>query len=233
MSFGRAARWYIGAGLSAVLVLVAGWFLLVAPQRASAEEIQASVQAQEQTNRATEAQIATLKAQFKDLPELQKQTSAIRTKIPTTPGMASLLRQLSTLAKTSGVSLVSVTPSQPAPMVAPGSTSGSAALSTPGQVNEIPVGIGVTGRFANVKLFLSGLEKMQRAILVTGLSITRDETPSSTTPGNQLKVDLTSKVFIANKGTAPAPASSTATGTTDGAAPAGGAVGTSTGTAAN
>jgi len=211
MSVGRAARWYIAAGVSAVLVLVAGWFLLVSPQRATAEEIRLSVDAQEQANRATEAQIATLKAQFKDLPELQKQTAAIRTKLPTTPGMASLLRQLSTLAKTSGVTLVAVTPSQPAPLVV-GAAGSSAALNAPGQVNQVPVAVAVTGRFANVRLFLSGVEKMQRAMLVTGLSITRDESADDSSPGNQLKVDLTSRVFIANKGT-PAPAKATSTST--------------------
>ncbi|MGD9955034.1 MAG: type 4a pilus biogenesis protein PilO [Candidatus Nanopelagicales bacterium] len=206
MSVGHAARWYIAAGVSAVLVLVAGWFLLVSPQRATAEEIRLSVDAQEQANRATEAQIATLKAQFKDLPELQKQTAAIRSKMPTTPGMASLLRQLSTLAKTSGVKLVAVTPSQPTPLVV-GAAGSSAALNAPGQVNQIPVAVAVTGRFANVRLFLSGVEKMQRAMLVTGLTIARDEAADSGT-SNQLKVDLTSRVFIANKGQA-APAKST------------------------
>ena len=213
MSVGRAARWYIAAGVSAVLVLVAGWFLLVSPQRATAEEIRLSVDAQEQTNRATEAQIATLKAQFKDLPELQKQTAAIRSKMPTTPGMASLLRQLSTLAKTSGVKLVAVTPAQPTPLLA-GAAGSSASLDAPGQVNQVPVSVAVTGRFANVRLFLSGVEKMQRAMLVTGLSIARDDSASESAPGNQLKVDLTSRVFIANKGT-PAPAKATST-TADG-----------------
>ena len=205
MSIGRAARWYLAAGLSAVLLLAAGWFLLVAPQRTNAEEIQASVEAQEATNRQTEAQIATLKAQFKDLPEIQKQTAAIRTKLPTTPGMASLLRQLSTLAKTSGVTLVSVTPTQPAPLQGAGATSAQASLDAPGGVNQIPVSLGVTGRFANVRLFLSGVEKMQRAMLVTSLSITRDEGTDGGSPSNQLKVDINSRVFIANKGI-PAPA---------------------------
>lgn len=200
MSFGRAARWYLGAGLSALLVLAAGWFLLVAPQRSNAEEIQASVEAQEATNRQTEAQIATLKAQFKDLPDIQKQTSAIRAKLPPVPGMPSLLRQMSTLAKTSGVTLVSVTPTQPAPLQVPGQTAAQASLDAPGGVNQIPVSVAVTGRFANVRLFLSGVEKMQRAMLVTGLTITRDSESGAAAPGNQLKVDITSRVFIANKG---------------------------------
>lgn len=218
MTVGRAARWYIAAALSAVLVILAAWFLLVSPQRANAEEIRASVDAQEQANKATEAQIATLKAQFKDLPELQKQTAAIRTKIPTTPGMASLLRQLSTLAKTSGVELVAVTPAQPAPLTA-GAAGSSGSLDAPGQVNAIPVGVAVTGRFANVRLFLSGVEKMQRAMLVTGLTIARDDSAGEDAPGNQLKVDLTSRVFIANKGNpAPAAKTSTTAGGEDGAA---------------
>ena len=209
MTVGRAARWYLAAGLSAVLVLVAGWFLLVAPQRATAEETQLQAESKEATNLATEQQIASLKAQYKDLPDIEKQTAAIRTKLPQSPAMPSLIRQLSSLAKSSGVTLVSVAPQTPVPLTDVGGA--QATLATPGQVNQIPLSIQVVGRFANVRLFLSGMERLDRAVLVTGLNITREENAADSAATGALTVDLTGRTFMANKGVAPQPAAATTT----------------------
>ena len=212
MTVGRAARWYLAAGLSAVLVLVAGWFLLVAPQRATAEETQLQAESKEATNLATEQQIASLKAQYKDLPDIEKQTAAIRTKLPQSPAMPSLIRQLSSLAKSSGVTLVSVAPQTPVPLTDVGGA--QATLATPGQVNQIPLSIQVVGRFANVRLFLSGVERLDRAVLLTGVTIKRSETAEDSASTGALEVDLSGRTFMANKGVAPKPAA--ATTTTDG-----------------
>ena len=212
MSVGRAARWYIAAGLSAVLVLVAGWFLLVAPQRATAEETQLTAESKEAVNLQTEQQIASLKAQYKDLPDIEKQTAAIRSKLPQSPSMPSLIRQLSSLAKTSGVALVAVAPQTPVPLTDAGA--GQSSLATPGQVNQIPVTIKVVGRFANVRLFLSGVERLDRAVLLTGVTIKRSETAEDSASTGALEVDLSGRTFMANKGVAPKPAA--ATTTTDG-----------------
>ncbi|MGE3811676.1 MAG: type 4a pilus biogenesis protein PilO [Candidatus Nanopelagicales bacterium] len=216
MSVGRAARWYIAAGLSAVLVLVAGWFLLVAPQRATAEETQLTAESKEAVNLQTEQQIASLKAQYKDLPDIEKQTAAIRSKLPQSPSMPSLIRQLSSLAKTSGVALVAVAPQTPVPLTDAGAAAvaGQSSLATPGQVNQIPVTIKVVGRFANVRLFLSGVERLDRAVLLTGVTIKRSETAEDSASTGALEVDLSGRTFMANKGVAPKPAA--ATTTTDG-----------------
>ncbi len=213
MSVGRAARWYIAAGLSAVLVLVAGWFLLVSPQRATAEETQIQAEGQEATNLVTEQEIASLKAQYKDLPDIEKQTAAIRSKLPTSPSMPSLIRQLSSLAKTSGVILVAVAPQTPVPLTDDPSGA-QASLATPGQVNQIPLSVQVVGRFANVRLFLSGVERLDRAVLVTGVDVQRSDAEQDSASTDALEVNLTARTFIANKGVAPQPAA--ATTTTDG-----------------
>jgi type IV pilus assembly protein PilO len=207
MSVGRAARWYIAAGLSAVLVLVAGWFLLVAPQRATAEETQLMAESKEAANLTTEQQIASLKAQYKDLPDIEKQTAAIRTKLPQAPSMPSLIRQLSSLAKSSGVALVAVAPQTPVALTDSGP--GQSSLATPGQVNQIPLNIKVVGRFANVRLFLSGIERLDRAVLVTGVNVTREESEQDSASSGALAVDLNGRTFMANPGVAPKPAATT------------------------
>jgi len=211
MTVGRAARWYIAAGLSAVLVLVAGWFLLVAPQRATAEETQLQAESKESANLTTEQQIASLKAQYKDLPDIEKQTAAIRSKLPQSPGMPSLIRQLSSLAKTSGVALVAVAPQTPVALTDTSAGAGQGSLATPGQVNQIPLSIKVVCRFANVRLFLSGVERLDRAVLVTGVDIKRAENAEDSASTNALEVDLTGRTFMANKGVAPQPAAATTT----------------------
>jgi hypothetical protein len=84
-------------------------------------------------------------------------------------------------------------------------------LATPGQVNQIPLSIKVVGRFANVRLFLSGVERLDRAVLVTGVDIKRAENAEDSASTNALEVDLTGRTFMANKGVAPQPAAATTT----------------------
>ncbi len=217
MTIGTSQKWVFGAALVSVLLLIAGWFLLVTPQRSSAEQIRTDAEAQAAANVRTEAEIASLKAQYKDLPALQKQEAVIRSRIPETPDMPALLRTLSTNARTAGVTLVSVSPSNPVPMNQSGT--GGGAISDPGQVSQIPVTIQVTGPFANMQLFLNSVEQMKRSMLVTSLDITRSTEESTTAATNILSAQIGGRVFIANPGT-PKPAGQTTTNAAAEPAPA-------------
>ncbi|MFC6238362.1 type IV pilus inner membrane component PilO [Longivirga aurantiaca] len=208
MSLPGASKWYVGAALASVLVLIAGWFLLVSPQRSSAAEIGTAADDRAAANVVTERQIESLKAQYKNLPELEQQLASIRSRIPSSPNMPSVVRSVSTKAATAGVTLVSLVPSTPQPLDAGGSGD-QADLAAPGQVNQYPVSVIVEGRFANVRLFLLSLESLQRSFLVTGIDISRVE--DATKPSGTLNVTLTGRVFTANPGApvtakAPAPA---------------------------
>jgi Tfp pilus assembly protein PilO len=203
MDIGVAQKWYAGAAVASIGVLAGGYFLLVSPQQSNASDIATQTQVVASSNVATEAQIATLKAQYADLPSLQSQVAVIRNRLPQTPNEPTLLRSLSALATSSGVVLTTVQAQTPTPMVA-GVTSGTAtsALGAPGQVSQLPLSITVTGTFTNTRLFLNGLESMPRAMLVTGLDISRD---SSTATVNNISTVVTARVFMANPGyTAPA-----------------------------
>jgi Tfp pilus assembly protein PilO len=218
MTIGTSQRWMLGAALVSVLLLMAGWFLLVTPQRSSAEQIRTDAEAQAAANVRAEAEIASLKAQYKDLPSLQKEEAQIRSRIPETPNMPALLRTLSTNAKTAGVTLVSVSPSNPVPMNQSG-TNGGGGLSDPGQVSQIPVVIQVTGPFANMQLFLNSIEQMKRSMLVVSLDITRATDESTTAATNILSAQISGRVFIANPGT-PKPTGQTTTSAAAESAPA-------------
>lgn len=208
MSLSGASKWYVGAALASVLVMVAGWFLLVSPQRSSAAEIGTAADDRAAANVVTQRQIETLKAQYKNLPELEQQLASIRARIPRTPNMPSVVRSVSTKAATAGVTLVSLVPSTPQPLDA-GGTADTGDLAAPGQVNQYPVSVVVEGRFANVRLFLLSLEGLQRSFLVTGIDVARVD--DATKPSGTLTATLTGRVFTANPGApvtakAPAPA---------------------------
>lgn len=211
MRFDGPVKWYLGAGLAAVLVLVAGWFLLVSPQMSNASDIAAQAQQQDDSNARQEAQIAQLQAQYKTLPDLQAKLALIQTHLPDTPQIPGLLRNLSAAAATTGVSLQSVSPGSPAPV---GATSTAKNTKITG-LAEVPLSMTIQGQFANVKAFLAALETMPRSVLVTGVNISRGTggtntgaVPSATS--SALSATITAKVFTAPAATS-APATSTTT----------------------
>lgn len=219
MDTSKPQTWYIGTAVVAVLVLLAGWFLLVAPAKSNAADLQAQADSVTAQNASTQLQIDQLKAQSKNLPAQQAQIAAIRTRIPTNPALPTLIRTLSTQATAAGVSLDSLTPGTPVlTSGGVGTTSATGAGATPvapGKVSQIPITMKVTGNFANVRLFMNGIEQMQRALLVSGLAISLNQaattsgSTSATTAGN-LSTTITGAVFMAPPATA-APTTSTAT----------------------
>ena len=230
MRLDSTMKWYGGAALAAVLVLLAGYFLLVSPTRSNADEITASAAAQNDANGVTQQRIDALKAQYKNLPDLQKDLAALQTHLPTTPQMPALLRSLSAAAAKSGVTLVSVTPSNPAVLQSGSTTAGpitAASASAPGQVADYPLAISVQGNFANIKLFMASLEALPRSVLVTGLNIQRageaqGGVDATDTTNGALIAMVAAHVFSATPGSAVAPAQTTTT-TTSAAGEAGAA----------
>jgi Tfp pilus assembly protein PilO len=196
MAISPTQKRYLAAGGASLTVLAAGWFLLVSPQQSSAADISAQTEAVSSQNQTTEAQIASLKAQFKNLPQLQTQVAAIRVKLPENPSQPSLLRAISAVAKSSGVKLVSIQMAAPQ-LLTGGATSTTAATTAAGSVSQLPTNMEVTGTYAQTKLFLLSLENMQRAILVTGLDMQRDSADSTTT---SIRSTITARTFMASGG---------------------------------
>jgi Tfp pilus assembly protein PilO len=218
MAIGATTKWYAGAAVASVAVLGAGWFLLVSPQQTTASEIQTQTQTVVQQNLTTEQQIAALKAQAKDLPQLQSQVAAIRNKIPATPNEPALIRAISQAASKAGLTLESMQFQVPQAIVGGGAAApatGTNTFSTPGQVSQVGVTMQMNGSFADTRLFLNSLESMQRAMLITGVDITRGG-DTGTSSGNGLSTTLTARVFMAAPGAFVA-AGTAATPTTAGA----------------
>jgi Tfp pilus assembly protein PilO len=201
MAIGATQKWYAGAAGASLLVVTAGWFALVSPQQNSAAEITTQAESVTSANQASEQQIALLKEEFKDLPQVQSQVAAIRARIPQTPNEPALLRALQTLAKSSGVTFTNLQVAAPIAVGTAGAAAaapGTNALSSDGQVTALPLTLEITGTFANTRLFLNGLESMQRSMLVTGLDVSREGNDSGP---NKLKTSIASRIFMANPGT--------------------------------
>jgi Tfp pilus assembly protein PilO len=206
----------MGTAALAVLLLLAGWFLLVSPKRAEADDLNQQAARQAADNVATQAKIKVLKAQAANLPQQQAKLATIRLHIPTTPGLPPLVRSLSQIAKDTGVTLKEVSPSNPVAVV---SQPGVVAVGET-TLQQVPFAITVLGDYWEIERFLSKVEGLQRSFLVTGIDFTLPNTPSTnasatTSDSGVRQAVISGRVFLVQQATAPVAVPGT-TGTSSG-----------------
>ena len=129
---GRLALLLAIAGL--LIVLLAGWFLLVSPQRSKAAAL--SVQIDDES-----AKLASTQA-FLRSPEAHQNVAnlaRLRVAVPDDVRMSEILRQLAWASRVSGVSITSITPS------APVASSGAQA---------VPIALSVNGHYFRIAKFM-------------------------------------------------------------------------------
>lgn len=203
-------KWTVGAVLIAVLVLVAGWFLLIAPQRAEVSSLEVETQNQDNANSALQTELAVLKQQNKELPEKQAELAALQTKIPQEADLPTYIREIQSMGDRAGVGFKSLAPTAAVTMGGVGSTTGAL---TPGELAALNVDIVVTGSYFEITKFMNDLETAQRYTLVSGYTID-SEGSELTTGGNapELTATINARIFLVP--TEPAATETTATGTT-------------------
>lgn len=220
----RARQWSVLTAVACLAVVAAGWFVLVKPQRSHAASLRSQAAGVLQTNQTLQAQIAHLRAQAKDLPAQQRKLAEIATKVPDSPALPTLIRQLSAAADSAGVNLVSLAPGQPALVVAPVAAAPAAAApaAKPGQtvraaatatttaataaaagplLASIPLQLQVQGSYFNLEQFFAALEGLPRAMLVTQFNaapMAQGNTAGggAMVPPGTLNVSLTASVFM-------------------------------------
>lgn len=181
----KMRQWSLLTVLGVVGVLVAGWFLLVSPQRSHAKDLKAQVTTQQASTNSLEAQVQQLKQQQKDEPAQQRKLMKIATQIPDNPALPALIRTLSSAAHDAGVTLVSLAPAPPAavtvaaPAVAT-PTTGAAATAVTSSLAQISLTVQVVGSYFNVESFFRSVEHLDRAMLVTGFTIAPGSVSSGT-----------------------------------------------------
>lgn len=237
----KAFRAQIIAGtLVILLVLVAGWFLVVSPKLAAAADLRQQTEAAQSTTGTLQAQIASLQAQAADLPAQQRRLKTYRELVPATADLPGLIHSLTTAARTAQADLVAISPatvsapSSEAPSPAAPSPAAGAAEPSPGVESTgpilpgsttaaggssaavIPVSITVGGKYFILERFLSALETLPRALVVNSVALTADDaaTGSQGTTGSPT---LTATVSLSAYTSAVLPLA-TATGTPSAAA---------------
>lgn len=197
--------------LGSIMILAAGWFLLVSPKRSDASALREQAAAQVSANAQLSTKLQVLKAQAKALPRQQAKLAAVAAKIPDNPALPALIRALTTAGTSAGVELVSVTPSAPtAATTAPATgvsapakpATAAASSSSAGQLGVIPVAINVVGGYFQVEQFVAALENLPRSMRITNLALIPGANPvkpakSSVEDGKSLSTTITAQVFMA------------------------------------
>lgn len=230
VSISKSRLWLGGGALGCVLLLVAGWFLLIQPKRADAAQSREALSSQQQANDRSRAKLDQLKSQFASLPAKRAELAKIRQAMPSDVAEASLQRELDTLAKGSGTTVLSVTDGDQTAFTAGASattgasassaSSASSAVDAEGSpssggstssgaasgVSTMPVTISALSSFAGSQAFLQKLQdKMPRAFLVTGLNLSAQSAakanlPKPATQNGDVLMTITGNVFILDTG---------------------------------
>lgn len=209
----RTRKWTLATAGLVVLVLLAGWLLVISPKRSEAAELTDQAAAQVDKNQQLRAQIEVLKAQAADLPAQEAKLAEIRQKLPANPALPGLVRSLSSIASKSGVVLVSVSPAEPSDVVDPAAAAAAAQPSssdpaaddaaTDDPAAEVPVGlksiqltITVTGSYYDIEQFFNKAEDLTRSMMVTGFTMNPAEEDSGGTT-DELTSEITARVYYA------------------------------------
>lgn len=114
-----ARTWRIGGVVAAILVLVAAWFLAVSPTLQKAEALEVETAGQQAASDQLRSRISLLKKQSEELPAQEAKLASIQQRMPSTPALPTLIRNLTTVAEAANVTVASVTPGRPAPIQQP------------------------------------------------------------------------------------------------------------------
>lgn len=168
----KMRQWSILTAVGTLAVFLAGWFLLVSPQRSHAADLRTQASGQQQANSTLQSQVNQLEQQKHGLPAQQRLLDQIAAKVPSSPALPTLIRQLTSASRASGVDLVSLSPGAPAAVAAAAPTAASAtAPAAAAPLQQISLAIQVRGSYFNVESFFREVEHLSRAMLVTQFTL--------------------------------------------------------------
>lgn len=180
----------IGAALLAIVLV--WYFLLYAPLGDDLSSAQAQTATEQKKTDDLQAQLSQLQSQAKNSTQAQALLRKLDAAVPEQPDLAEFIIQANEIATESGISFLSISPSPPA-----AGTSGASVI-------NLTISIG--GSFFQLEDYLRLLEKLERLVIVDGITIsastdsggtgtsTTDESTSSS-GGTTLAVTLTGRMF--------------------------------------
>ena len=162
----RTRKWVSGTAVLVLIVLVAGWFLLVSPKKSDAAALQASALTQQGTNDGLRAKVAELKAKDAAKPQQEAKLATFRQQVPETPAEPTLVRKLSALAKQANVEFESLNVVNPAGLNVPNAP----ASDKDTVLEQITVTMTVQGSYYSAERFLNLIEGLKRVMIITGFT---------------------------------------------------------------
>jgi Tfp pilus assembly protein PilO len=231
-------QWTLFTALGCLLILIAGYMLLVRPQHSKATSLKTQTTSVQQQVQSLDAQLGQLEEESRNIAAQQATLAQIAAELPATPQLPKLLLDLDLGAKRNFVDLVNVAPGQLAnftlgavPLATASATAGgvaaeaSAATSTttttsagtavPG-LADIPVALTVSGNYYQLENFLHYVEGLQRQMIVTGFSLSYHggATTTSSTPvidSGEINATINTEVFMSTAAIGSAGATATTT----------------------
>jgi Tfp pilus assembly protein PilO len=168
-------RWLVIGVVAALVVLAAGWLLVVKPQKGKVSDLNAQAATQVSANNLLLTQISALQSEQKELPQQQLALQKFSTEIPDSSAEPTFVRQITTAAQRSDVELVSIGPGTAGPVTptaaAGGSTLGATTPAASGTLYELPVALAIIGSYANVESFFNAVEHLPRAMLIANFTV--------------------------------------------------------------
>ena len=191
----RTRQWIAGTAALVIFMAIAGWLLLISPQRSEAAELHDAATAQRGTNTTLQVRLDELVAKSADLPALQARLTAVRARLPAQAQLPEMIRSVTEAATGAGMHLTGIVPSAPVLVTAGGvdAAADPAALSGE-QLYAVNVSMTLTGGYAGVSSYINQLEELTRAFQVTGFTLEEDKKSGAATGSVVLSVQ--GQVFV-------------------------------------
>lgn len=215
-------RWFIVTVAVCVILVLLGWFLVISPNNGRAAATGEELTQIEDATEGLKTKAAALQKQSAELDAKKAELQTLSEKLPDDAGVAQILTQISSAAARAGVTVNSFTPGAPTLLVAPApaaaasppadsgglggdtaSTAPSAAAAPVSKLSYVPVTIAVEGSPSQVSAFVTNLENITRAMLITNL----DLTSGGGDKGGSLSANIQGRIFMRPTGTGKASAS--------------------------
>ena len=189
----RGKEIYIIAGVIAVVLVVAWYFLLFSPTRQKISDLDDQIAADETALASAQQELALLQSYQKTAPQAQVDIMRLSRMLPEDEGIPSMIVDLTKTASLSGVKLTSI-------------SRGATTTGTPFGIQTIT--LAVTGEFFDVQDFLYRMESYVRfqnttfsvtgrLLQVTNVSLSGGSTSGTTTTGvAPLTVSLTLNAYL-------------------------------------
>lgn len=167
-----AATKVLGA-LGLVLIVAAGWLLVVGPTTAALADVREQIEASRAQNQVLEAQLLTLQDQAANLDVTRETAAVLATMFPPTADQPGLFKQVTDAAADAGIGPKDVTALTPTPPAVGGVDPASGVQPTAPTDNlaRQTVTVTVEGDYAATQELLENLEEIPRAYLITSVTL--------------------------------------------------------------